>query len=46
MIVSIHTGDVDRIFIDKSLSGKLSSENPTDGKWALENYFIVTDTTF
>ncbi|KAK2170734.1 hypothetical protein LSH36_1g25000 [Paralvinella palmiformis] len=30
MIVSIHTGDVDRIFIDKSLSGKLSSENPTD----------------
>lgn len=32
MMMSLHTGDVDKIFIDKSLMGKLSAENPCDGK--------------
>ena len=31
-VVSSHTGDVDRIFIDKSLVGKLSGDAPSDSK--------------
>ena len=31
-VISQHTGDVDRIFVDKSLLGKLSSDMPSDGK--------------
>ena len=31
-VVSLHTGDVDRVVIDKSLVGKLSRENPSHGR--------------
>lgn len=30
LVVSLHTGDIDRILFDKTLVGKLSGENPTD----------------
>ena len=32
-VVSNHTGDVDRILVDRTLVGKLSADNPADGKW-------------
>ena len=35
--VSIHTGDVDKIIIDRSLVGKLSSETPSDSKGTARN---------
>ena len=31
-VVSLHTGDVDRVVIDKSLVGKLTGENPSHGR--------------
>ena len=38
-MVSLHTGDVDKMFIDKTLVGKLSGECPSDGKGPM-NYGI------
>ena len=31
-VVSLHTGDIDRVVIDKSLVGKLNGENPSHGR--------------
>lgn len=31
LVVSLHTGDIDRVVIDKSLVGKLTGENPSHG---------------
>jgi len=35
-VVNLHTGDIDRIHIDKSLVGKLSGENASDSKHTFE----------
>lgn len=47
-IVRIHSGDVERIYVDKSLVGKLSAENACDGK-ALDceerKYFVCFNFT-
>ena len=40
LVVSSHTGDVDRIFVDKSLVGKLTSEVPSDGKLNICSFLL------
>ena len=36
LIVSQHTGDLDLVFIDKSLVGKVSADNPSDGETGVD----------
>ena len=41
LLVSIHTGDIDRIFVDKSLVGKFLSETPSDGNICFQFYILI-----
>ena len=43
-VVSLHTGDIDRVVIDKSLVGKLSGDNPSHGRLHFQIHVYIYST--